>query len=1295
MGLLNSSQTQTSQNQTTAPTAFAGQQYTSAINQAAGLSQTPYNPATNTQIAGLTQPQYTAFNQLQGIQGTQQPYLSSATNYANMGAAPISSQAIQGYLNPYQQQVTDATMAQLANQQGQQSANLTGSLAASGALGGDRSAVAQGILANQQSLASGQTLAGLNNQNYSQALSAAQQDAARQSQAAYTMGNLGQEAVGLGIQGAQAGLSAGNQLQAQQQAQNNAGTQNAVQQTMWPYQNTQYLAQIAGALGPLLGGTSTGQSSSQTQNPLGTAVGLGTLGYGLLFSDERLKQGIQPIGKTFDGQTIYKFHYKGDRTPRMGLIAQEVEKKHPEAVATVNGFKAINVDTATKDAERKRRAAGGAVRGYDSGGGVQPFDSSYHLMPFPVFGGGNGGGAAHAFPQLQGQNQAQGQSGDPFASAGQMLKLGQSIGGQGGLVGSAGGALGNAIFGSGGFSYADGGAIRGFDSGGTVNLYDETPPSYHLLPFPTMQSAANAASAFPSLQGQGQGQGTQSGNPFGSADQMLKLGQSIGGTGGLIGSLGSLFAGGGAVRGYAEGGAPEIVDPEGQAQAGIQPFLASAAGLGGTGIAPAPQTAGPETYLGMNNPNRTPAPEAATSPMYVPNASATAALPSIPSQGASAAQAPATSGAATPAFQDNGFTNRLETGKSDPMAGLGSRSHDTSNSYSYGNYGLNTLPGASAWQFRDEEGKRLGITADPGTPEFDRQWMTVASSNPQALRSAELSWYNKHVAARVGDLKEAGVPPEVAQDPRVAKYFQDRVVQMGPNSIRNNRGEIGKAWQASGGDAQAFLHNVSSSDLQHYRQYFPHASAQGIYSEEAHRNRVMGREAYSLGESQPSTAADAASGAVAGLGPLSPLSPAVHGIMQRLGYGDTTQPDRQGGILAKLFGSNGLTNDPLGIQGNPLVMAGLGALAPGTQKGLSMPFELQQQQRQHAMEALKFAQEAQHQNIAQAETGRHNLAAEATAARMASQKTLQRIGTDAYGQPEYGFIDPESKTVTRVQMPQSGGEDPNLRLTGNDYLKTVDPNRASMIKKLTNYEIQIPGGAALRSPYWQRLFEDAVRYDPNFDATNYKVRQDTKSDFSSKGKSGQNITLMDTAIDHLGKLYNKIDDLGMAHEGDYGWGTSTVNAFNRWKMEHRGDPKLTAFEANKHDALQMLIRAAKGGIATIPEVEAWNKTVNAADTPEALKAAVGTGIDLIEGRLQAVGDSYNRSMNVAKNHMEWLSPTSQKYVDKIKGDRTAAVAGTQQGAGGIPPRPANVPAGAGYSPSTGLWYDPQTGRPIQ
>ena len=89
------------------------------------------------------------------------------------------------------------------------------------------------------------------------------------------------------------------------------------------------------------------QTQLQQQNALmGGLFGLGAAGV-YKYSDRRLKKNIKKVGKTDDGQNIYSYKYKGSDEPQMGLMAQEVAKKRPDAVMkTPSGALAVNYDRA-------------------------------------------------------------------------------------------------------------------------------------------------------------------------------------------------------------------------------------------------------------------------------------------------------------------------------------------------------------------------------------------------------------------------------------------------------------------------------------------------------------------------------------------------------------------------------------------------------------------------------------------------------------------------------------------------------------------------------------------------------------------------------------------------------------------------------------------------------------------------------------------------------------------------------------------------------------------------------------
>lgn len=372
------------------------------VNMAQGMYAPYYQGATQSLLAAgqAAMPAYEAAlqNVSAGLAGAQ-PYQELATGYGIAGARGVSptelgSQQIQQYMSPYLQNVVGSTLANLRQQQEQEQSALLGQQIGAGAFGGERGRLARANLARQQNLATGQVLSDLLNQGYGQALGTAQQqqqiglsaeqaNRAAQAAASGQMAAIGQQGFGqqlaaaqqqqalgqglygigagvsqglaglgagvqqAGLTGAQAQLQAGAAQQQTQQAALSALYNQYLQQQGYPFQVAQFLGNIAMGTGALSGsGTTQTQPSS-------------------FFSDERLKDNIQPIGETYDGQKIVKFNYKGNPQKQIGLVAQDVETKHPEAVGLAGGFKTVDYDAATKDAA----SMGGGVLPHHAGEG--------------------------------------------------------------------------------------------------------------------------------------------------------------------------------------------------------------------------------------------------------------------------------------------------------------------------------------------------------------------------------------------------------------------------------------------------------------------------------------------------------------------------------------------------------------------------------------------------------------------------------------------------------------------------------------------------------------------------------------------------------------------------------------------------------------------------------------------------------------------------------------------------------------------------------------------------------------
>jgi hypothetical protein len=98
-------------------------------------------------------------------------------------------------------------------------------------------------------------------------------------------------------------------------------------------------------------------------NGIGSLLGSGGQGGGsgllglLNWSDARLKEDIAMVGALFDGTPIYRYRYKGAPAYHIGLMAQDIERINPDAVAEIGAYKAVNYHMATEAAKQLHKGA--------------------------------------------------------------------------------------------------------------------------------------------------------------------------------------------------------------------------------------------------------------------------------------------------------------------------------------------------------------------------------------------------------------------------------------------------------------------------------------------------------------------------------------------------------------------------------------------------------------------------------------------------------------------------------------------------------------------------------------------------------------------------------------------------------------------------------------------------------------------------------------------------------------------------------------------------------------------------
>ena len=374
-----------------------------AVNaRAEEVAQKPFQAYSGEFVAPLTETQQQGVSQTQQYSQAAQPYYARAaglTEQAVQAAQPLTAAQIQQYQNPYIQSVVDPTLKALQQQQAIDRQGQTAQAIRSGAFGGERAGLQRAVTTGQQELAQAQAISPLYADAYKNALAAAQQQQGvgiqTGMQAGQQVAGIGTGAQQAGLQGAQAVIGAGTLGQQTQQAQDTAKYQQFLQERGYDFQTAQFLANIAEGTGALSGSTTT------TTQPTS------------FFSDKRLKHDIKRIGKTNDGQPIYSFKYNGDDRTQIGLLAQEVEKKHPEAVGLSGGYKTVDYAKATAGV-RHARAMGGLVP--ESMGGAVLEPGNFSRGGF-AYGGYSPSGNVDP-TDLQAILQSQMKSFGPFAAGG-------------------------------------------------------------------------------------------------------------------------------------------------------------------------------------------------------------------------------------------------------------------------------------------------------------------------------------------------------------------------------------------------------------------------------------------------------------------------------------------------------------------------------------------------------------------------------------------------------------------------------------------------------------------------------------------------------------------------------------------------------------------------------------------------------------------------------------------------------------------------------------------------------------
>ena len=261
--------------------AFLEDAYKQLTQQARAITDpsVSYVPYGGQRLAPLTFEQQLARQRAVQQQQAFEPDLARARGLTSMAVSPITQQDIEQYQNPFTQSVTRNVLDEMRRQSDIAGQRLSDAAVRSGAFGGGRFGVQRAEQERNLQQQQARTATQLAQQNYDQALRAAQAQKAQQLSGAGAFGTIAGQGMQLGQQGIQGLRQAGAQGQQQLQRGMDIAYQDFLRQQQFPF--TQ-----AATLGNLLSGVPAAQMMTAYSQQPGPSMaqqlaGLGMAGAGL------------------------------------------------------------------------------------------------------------------------------------------------------------------------------------------------------------------------------------------------------------------------------------------------------------------------------------------------------------------------------------------------------------------------------------------------------------------------------------------------------------------------------------------------------------------------------------------------------------------------------------------------------------------------------------------------------------------------------------------------------------------------------------------------------------------------------------------------------------------------------------------------------------------------------------------------------------------------------------------------------------------------------------------------------
>lgn len=211
-------------------------------------------------------------------------------------------------------------------------------------------------------------------------------------------------------------------------------------------------------------------------------------------------------------------------------------------------------------------------------------------------------------------------------------------------------------------------------------------------------------------------------------------------------------------------------------------------------------------------------------------------------------------------------------------------------------------------------------------------------------------------------------------------------------------------------------------------------------------------------------------------------------------------------------------------------------------------------------------------------------------------------------------------------------------------------------KAIANYMLPPVSPRSMQTPAGKAMMDRILTENPSYDASQFSVRAPTRKAFTT-GTQGQQITAMNTAIEHLDQLQAAADAL---KNGEFKPGNAAYNAIR----EMFGSNAPTNYDTIKNMVDKEVEAVANKGVPTVSGTAEQKALAGKSAGPDQIKGYIDTLIPLMGSKLNALHYQYKQAMG-ENDPFHALTPEAEAILAKRGKSKSGPATGDTITVGGF------------------------------